>query len=452
MGQGVHVLSGLRLIPRTGSILARTSAIIVVSSLVVAATALVSLNLLALVPLTKQSAADKADLITMTAKMWAEIPSSKRRAAYVHDAYVIHELNLAEEQSDLPELTSRHYYYDLLKKEIEKIVGSPVVIKQDDSNILWVDIPFESGDSLQVGFMPDLPHGQQVFVGLSLIAVLVAIMLIIAFLVVRRISRPLTEVAEAASTFRGIGGFTPLPETGMDEFVLLARSFNTMAAEIETLIANRTTLSAGISHDLRTPLTRMTLALELLPDDVDPKLVQRFRSNLASMDALITDAAYFARGEPEKATKADAVRLIRGIVQSIDESTEITWSTQPTKRVPLATSALERCLRNLVENAQRHAKAVRVHVSASQDALEIHVLDDGPGIPEQDRLRVLQPFVRLEESRNTKTGGSGLGLAIVAQLCQIQGWGIELGDSPSGGTDAKLLIPLNKRESQKARR
>ena len=277
-------------------------------------------------------------------------------------------------------------------------------------------------------------------------------MLIIAFLVVRRISRPLTEVAEAASTFRGIGGFTPLPETGMDEFVLLARSFNTMAAEIETLIANRTTLSAGISHDLRTPLTRMTLALELLPDDVDPKLVQRFRSNLASMDALITDAAYFARGEPEKATKADAVRLIRGIVQSIDESTEITWSTQPTKRVPLATSALERCLRNLVENAQRHAKAVRVHVSASQDALEIHVLDDGPGIPEQDRLRVLQPFVRLEESRNTKTGGSGLGLAIVAQLCQIQGWGIELGDSPSGGTDAKLLIPLNKRESQKARR
>lgn len=449
MGQGVHVLSRFRLIPRAGSILARTSAIIVASSLVVATTALVSLNMLALVPLTKQSAADKADLITMTANMWVELPPD-RRAAYVHEVYVRHELNLAQEQSNLPTLRSSNHYYDLLKEEIERIVEEPVEIKQDESKTLWVDVPTESGVTLQVGFMPDLPHGQQVFVGLSLVAVLVAIMLIIAFLVVRRISRPLTEVAEAATTFRGVGGFTPLPETGMDEFVLLARSFNTMAAEIETLIANRTTLSAGISHDLRTPLTRMTLALELLPDDVDPKLVERFRSNLASMDALITDAAYFARGEAEKATRADAEQLIRSVVHSIDESIGITWRNRPSKKISLARGALERCLTNLVENAKRHAKSVRVHASASADELEIHVLDDGPGIPKQDRTRVLQPFVRLEESRNTKTGGSGLGLAIVAQLCQIQDWEIELGDSPSGGTDAKLVIPLKQKDALRA--
>lgn len=346
-------------------------------------------------------------------------------------------------------MKSRHSYYGLLKDELEKRVGEPVEIMQDEDMTLWINLPTQSGSSLLVGFHPDLPHVQQVFVGLSLLSVVVAIMLIISFLVVRRISRPLEEVAEAASTFRGVATFDPLPEKGMDEFVLLAKSFNTMAQEIETLIANRTTLSAGISHDLRTPLTRMTLALELLPDNVDPKLVNRFRENLASMDTLITDAAYFARGEAEKATKIDVQRLVRAIVQSIDEEIQITWIGTQTKAISVASGALERCISNLVVNAKHHANGVRVRVVVTNEQLKFHVLDDGPGIPQKDRLRVLQPFVRLEESRNVNTGGSGLGLAIVAQLCQIHGWEIVLGESETGGTDAVLVVPRNDSKSSK---
>lgn len=380
--------------------------------------------------------------MTMTANMWFEL-IPKRRPPYAHAIDAQHQLILSEDHKELPILKSRHRYYRLLKNELEKRVGEPIEIMQDEDKTLWVNLP----SSLCVGFSPDLPHVQQVFVGLSLLGVVVAIMLVISFLVVRRISRPLEEVAEAAAKFRGVTTFDPLPEKGLDEFVLLAKSFNRMAQEIETLIANRTTLSAGISHDLRTPLTRMTLALELLPDNVDPKLVMRFRENLASMDALITDAAYFARGEAEKATKTNLRRLVRATVQSVDEDIQVRWTGAQTKEISLARGALERCISNLVVNAKRHAKGVRVQVLVTDEQSEFHVLDDGPGIPKKDRLRVLQPFVRLEESRNVNTGGSGLGLAIVAQLCQIHGWEIALRESETGGTDAVLVVPLTKPNS-----
>lgn len=442
MGQGVYVLSLSRLIPHTGSILVRTSFVTVASALVVAATATLSLNLFALEPLTKRSAADKADLMTTTANSWGELPPS-RRPQYAHAVYAGHQLILTEDRKDLPLIQSHHHYYGLLTRELEKRVGGPVQIMQDENMTLWVDLSTPSGTSLRVGFNPDLPHVQQVFVGLSLLGVVVAIMLIISFLVVRRISRPLKEVAEAAATFRGVGTFDPLPETGLDEFRLLAKSFNTMAQEIETLIANRTTLSAGISHDLRTPLTRMSLAVELLPKEVDPKLVNRFRENLASMESLISDAAYFAKGEAEAAIKINVKRLVRATVQSIDEHIQISWSGAHLDEILLARGALERCISNLVVNAKRHAYGARVRVVATVEQLQIHVLDDGPGIAEEDRMRILQPFVRLEESRNVKTGGSGLGLAIVAQLCQIHGWEISIGESETGGTVASLTVPIS---------
>ena len=107
-------------------------------------------------------------------------------------------------------------------------------------------------------------------------------------------------MATQAERFRGLENIEPLAETGPRELVSLARNFNTMASEISVLLANRTTLMAGISHDLRTPLTRMRLALALLPDDIDKQLVRRFENNLESMDELIRDALRFAKGTSEK--------------------------------------------------------------------------------------------------------------------------------------------------------
>ena len=133
---------------------------------------------------------------------------------------------------------------------------------------------------LQVGLSPDRRDIQLLYVAIVISGLGAAIVFLTSLLIVRRIARPLVKVANQAEQFRGIEDIEPLPETGPRELVSLARNFNTMASEISLLLANRTTLMAGISHDLRTPLTRMRLALALLPSNVDAKLIARFESNL----------------------------------------------------------------------------------------------------------------------------------------------------------------------------
>ncbi len=401
---------------------------------------MLSINTFVLVPLWERSAEDKAALLTLTANSWVEL-HPERRAYFETEIYTKHGLILTEDKSATPTRTSPHHYYRTLASELEKRVGEPVEVMEGE-DMLWVDVPTESGFSLRVEFLQHLPHVQQFYVGLSLLGVVLVVVLIISFTVTRRISKPLTQVADAATAFRGGAGFTPLPETGIREFVSLSKSFNEMAEEISTLLTNRTTLTAGISHDLRTPLTRMMLALELLPDNVDPNLIERFRTNLNSMESLIADAAFFAKGETETTVRLDVDEFIASTVHSVDESIKISREGNSPGRTSIARSALKRCLSNLVENARRHAKGARLLVRYSDEGMTIHVLDDGPGIPEPDRQRVLQPFVRLEESRNVETGGSGLGLAIVAQLCQIHGWNIDIGESSTGGTDATLRVPF----------
>ena len=446
MGQGVHVLPGNGIGSRANSLLTRTSAVIIISTLASASTAIVSLNEFVIAPLLARSATDKANLLLLSANTWAELPPDSR-PRLESELHLQHNLIASEDQTELPLTTSNERYYRLLAERLEERVGVPMEIMEAE-NLLWIDVPTKSGFSLRIGFSPELPHVREIYVGLSILGVVLVMVLIAAFTVVRRISRPLTQVAEAAQTFRGVDTFTPLPETGLSEFVALAKSFNKMAEEIAVLISNRTTLSAGISHDLRTPLTRMRLALELLPEEVDQNLVNKFKDNLSAMEKLITDAAYFARGEAEKASTVNLHSSLQNVISSIDESLSVEWDGHHDVNVEVASGAYERCVANLIQNAMDHATGLTLQVNVRPDLFEFHVIDDGPGIPAKDKQRVLQPFVRLEESRNTSTGGSGLGLAIVSQLCQIHGWSIELRDSASGGTDATLTVPVERTDSQ----
>ena len=432
---------GHRLVANSGSLLWRTSAIVLVASLVISVTAILSINAFVLAPLWERSAADKAGLLSLTANTWVELPEN-RRPSFELEIFEKHGWILSEHRENEDVSRQTHRYYQLIELELEKLVGESVEINRDPEAMLRVDVPTASGTTLRVQFSPHLPHLQGIYVGLSLLGVVIVIVLVTSFSIALRISKPLTRIAQAVATFRGVGGFRPLPEKGADEYVTLARNFNKMAQEIETLVSSRTTLTAGISHDLRTPLTRMTLALELLPESVDSKLVDRFRQNIAEMDELISDASIFATGESEKETKWEIANFTLNAVSSVDEEIPVTWKGKASTRCFIAAGALKRCIANLLLNAKRHAKGVKLHVVIEQNLLVFHVLDDGPGIPEKDRVRVLQPFVRLEESRNRATGGSGLGLAIVSQLCDIHGWTIEIGSSETGGTDAILSIPL----------
>ena len=222
----------------------------------------------------------------------------------------------------------------------------------------------------------------------------------------------------------------PLPESGPAELASLARNFNTMAREISVLLANRTTLLAGISHDLRTPLTRMRLALALLPEDVDASLIERFERNLQGMDELIADALTFARGTSESAHEVELKSFVAEIVRSFEGAE---FHTHPDVSddysLELAPSAFQRVLLNLIGNASNYGQRVVVKLRTNRVVVE----DDGPGVPVEHRTQIFQPFFRLDESRNTHTGGSGLGLAIVAQLCQAHGWQVEVSDAKIGG-------------------
>ncbi|HBP14932.1 MAG TPA: two-component sensor histidine kinase [Gammaproteobacteria bacterium] len=261
-----------------------------------------------------------------------------------------------------------------------------------------------------------------------------------SFLMVRWVADPLNRAAKAAQSFRGATGFVPLPEEGPRELVSLASSFNNMAHEIMSLMANRTTLLAGVSHDLRTPLARMRFALELLPEGVDQQLVDRLDRNLGAMDELIEDALRFARGTQEASVEIEMREFLRSVVRGVDKTIPLSWKGDDEVIVNTALGALERVFNNLLANALQHGGTTEVRVDAGEN-IDIHVIDNGPGIPLEDRDKVFQPFYRIEGSRSRHTGGSGLGLAIVDQLCQAHGWRIELSESDTGGTDARLTVP-----------
>jgi two-component system osmolarity sensor histidine kinase EnvZ len=184
----------------------------------------------------------------------------------------------------------------------------------------------------------------------------------------------------------------------------------------------------------------MRLALELLPSDVDPKLVERFDRNLGIMDGLIGDALRFARGTSETPQEVDLHTYLDEIVAGIDDAVTVQWRGSGPSRRNVAVGALRRVLQNLLANARQHGAGVPEVVVESEKAVEIHVLDHGPGIPAESRDAVFQPFFRLDRSRSVSTGGSGLGLAIVQQLCQAHGWLIDIRDRDGPGTDVVLTI------------
>jgi two-component system osmolarity sensor histidine kinase EnvZ len=300
----------------------------------------------------------------------------------------------------------------------------------DGNDLVWVDVPM-AGYNLQIGFSPDRRDVQLLYVAIVIASLGAGIVFLTSLLIVRKIARPLVQVGKQAETFRGLAEIEPLPETGPRELVSLARNFNTMADEIALVLANRTTLMAGISHDLRTPLTRMRLALALLPDDVEQSLVQRFESNLEAMDVLIGDALRFAQGTREEAQPLALAPYVREVLDTFEQELDFLCVINDDVMLDLAPNAFSRVLTNLVGNAIKYADRVRV----SLDGSEVVVSDDGPGIPVSERGRVFQPFYRLEASRNVSTGGSGLGLAVVQQLSAAHGWKIEIGDSPMGGAE-----------------
>ncbi len=415
------------------SLLTRTNLILAVSALLIVVIALVALNWFVIEPIAEGSADDEAALLVLSAQTWVELPP-EARPYFELELAQSHDLIISAEPVPLEPADLNQPYLSLLEVKLGERLGVPVTLLQGDE-LIWADVPM-GGYELQIGFSPVRRDIQPLYVGIIIVVLGAGVVFFTSLIIVQRITRPLVQVAERAETFRGGENFEPLPEQGPRELVSLARNFNTMAREISALLSNRTTLLAGISHDLRTPLTRMRLALELLPDGVDPGLIQRFERNLEAMDALIGDALRFARGTTEPAQEVEVALFVADVLGAYERPIPLEIQNAEGLRLSLAPGALQRVIINLVSNGLQHGEDVRVLLKGR----EIHVIDSGPGIPEAAREQVFQPFYRLDHSRSVATGGSGLGLAIVKQLCQAQGWRVLIQGAPGGGTDVTVVL------------
>jgi two-component system osmolarity sensor histidine kinase EnvZ len=309
------------------------------------------------------------------------------------------------------------------------------------------------GRQLQAGFFPDRYAVRPPLAAVTLVSIGTFLVLLTALLLVRRIIVPLARASQAARVV-GKGGMPELlPETGPQELADLARRFNQMAREVHDLLENRTTLLGGISHDLRTPLTRLQLNLEMLQKDLDPARITRMEKDLAEMNALIGGYLELARStQSETAQEID----LDDLLSKLADKHGATYQPSGACRFRAGPKALIRILDNLIQNAQRYGgnegtlPELRLRCAGKQ--VEVSVLDSGPGIPEAELDKVMRPFYRLEASRATATGGTGLGLAIVKQLAEINGWEIRLRNRAEGGLEARLVLAGDSSPSDRLRR
>ncbi len=284
------------------------------------------------------------------------------------------------------------------------------------------------------------PHQLLVMTGAASVALLA-----VAILFLRNQVRPIRDLAAAADAF-GKGRSLPFQPHGAEEVRRAGAAFLSMRGRIERQIESRTRMLSGVSHDLRTPLTRMKLALAMMPDDPEAR---ELAHDVAEMERMVDAFLAFARGEEGEApAPADPVAIAEelcaearrmGAAARVSAAVE----TPDAPLAPMRRGAVKRALQNLVDNARAHGRAVEIGVRLRRASVEFTVDDDGPGIPAAHRREALKPFVRLDAARNQdRGGGTGLGLSIASEIARAHGGALTLEDSPGlGGLRARLRLP-----------
>ena len=427
------------------TIFLRTTVTLIATSLLLVTITVASIASYVLIPVGKQAGDDLAALLILSAQTWVELPP-ETRPDFEHELLNTHELKLIS-SSPLPALSGSNLpYLVVLNDAIDKRIGHPVTVGYlpDQETWFWVDIPM-TDRLLRFGFPKERVGARPPFALLIIFIAILTLTLITALTLASRLTKPLRALSEATTAIGKGKSQLPLPETGPDELAVLAKNFNKMSREVEELLENRTTLLAGVSHDLRTPLTRLRLSLEMLSDIQDDELIAGLTDDVAEMDRLLNETLLLARGveNREETQELEISRVISEIVSSFrKDGLEVDWEPDTSLHRPVPLQVLKRILYNLLANAIRYGngKPVAVRLTEEHRVPVVRILDRGPGIPEGMQNAVFRPFFRLENSRSMDTGGSGLGLAIVQQLCIAQGWSIALLARTGGGTEACLRL------------
>jgi two-component system osmolarity sensor histidine kinase EnvZ len=356
-----------------------------------------------------------------------------------------------------PDASLRHgFYLNFLELAMARRVGSPThfTAETGPDGMEWLWTRVTVGDrTIGVGFASSRmdTHPFRALAAALLTGALGVS--VAAWWLARRIAGPVAALEAAAAQLATGASPALLPEKGPRELAQLAGHFNRMALQVRELIDARTTLLAGVSHDLRTPLARMRLALEMLTLRPDPALLARLESDIEEMNGLIGQLLDLARGvggEPARSFALEPwlqarAQLHHAAAARVGGAVSVSCPTG--LHVRAAPGLLGRVVDNLLGNALRYAPgAIELQAQAVPDApggrVRISVLDRGPGIPPDQLSTVWRPFQRVEASRSPQTGGYGLGLAIVRQLAQTQGWQTDLAARPGGGLQASIDVPL----------
>ena len=410
-------------------------------------------------PTSQRSAASLASLITLSADIWQQLPV-EQRPAFKEKINQRYQIEITTLRPDLVSSTRHPPFFALLKTELEQLIGSKATILQSNKPTerrrYW--IPFiQAKEKLLVGFEYSHMGLDPPITILILIIVGVIASFVAAVILAHRLTKPLASLARASQQIGSGATIKPLPEQGPLELAELVHSFNIMAFQIQDLLANRTTLLAGISHDLRTPLTRLELVLEMLEKNSNPALLKQAKSDIGQMNRLIGLFLEISRGlQEEKRQQINIKPLLDEVIEDFKQGgAEITWQQGPDCYMLIHPLALRRIVSNLLENAVRYGegKAIaldyRVEGKADSETVIIEVLDQGPGIPREELDAVFRPFHRLEQSRSTHTGGSGLGLSIAKQLAMANGCKVELIPRDGGGTCARITIGQKQQRRRK---
>ncbi len=325
-------------------------------------------------------------------------------------------------------------------QEISRQVGKPFWIDTvARSNVIEVRIQLDH--NLLVVYAPrSQTYASNALLFISAMVATSVALLAIAVVFLRNQIRPILRLTQAVDDFGKGRAVADFPPRGAREVRQATIAFRQMRERVERQMEQRTAMLSGVSHDLRTILTRLKLELALLEDSAD---VVALKADVADMDRMIEGYLAFARGDSgEEAVATDVDALLRDVVREskiTGHDTEMAFSGEPTVR--LKPQAFKRCVANLVGNAGRHADHIVVLGTHADGHLTVIVDDDGPGVPFEEHEAVFKPFYRLDNARNLDETGTGLGLPIARDIARSHGGDIALSDSPMGGLRVTVTIP-----------
>lgn len=330
---------------------------------------------------------------------------------------------------------------ELAENDISITAASPLPEHASATRFLLISMRLDDGTWVDVTATRNLDPRS----GLHSVALSTTIMVLgviaVAALLIRQLTRSLSALVDAANRLDPNAGGTPVPENGPSEVKALSIAFNDMQRRVKRLVDDRTQTLAAISHDLKTPLTRLRLRSEDIPDR---ELVQAMAADLAEMETMLDSTLAFLRGDQidEEKKPIDLGSLLDTITYDLtDMGYDVCLDTPSPVIARGRHLALKRALWNLAENAVKYGHRARISLRERNARAVITIEDDGPGIPASEKEAIFRPFYRIDDSRNRETGGVGLGLSVASSIIQSHGGELTLENRAGGGLNTIVVFP-----------